>query len=80
MDGCVASRSAPLEHKQGRLFEFSHIMKQAKAALAGMAQFHTCQLIIQLDWIQGRARLDGHFVLWCHEVGCQKLDNQQLIY
>jgi hypothetical protein len=34
----VASRSAPLEHKQGRLFEFSHIMEQeqAKAALAGM--------------------------------------------
>lgn len=39
MDEGVASRSAPLEHKQGRLFEFSHIMEQeqAKAALAGMA-------------------------------------------
>jgi len=35
MDEAVASRSAPLEHKQGRLFEFSHIMEQeqAKAAL-----------------------------------------------
>lgn len=51
MDECVASRSAPLalEHKQGRLFELSHIRKQAKAALAGMAQFRTCQFIIQLD-------------------------------
>jgi hypothetical protein len=34
MDEVVTSRSAPLEHKQGRLFEFSHIMEQeAKAAL-----------------------------------------------
>ena len=32
MDECVAYGSAPLEHKRGRLFEFSHIMKQAKAA------------------------------------------------
>ena len=70
MDECVASRSAPLEHKRGRLFEFSHIMKQAKAAfgwnwngsVSYVSVYHSVGSKVE-------PKLDDHFILWGHEVG-----------
>jgi hypothetical protein len=65
--GCVVSRSAPLEHKQGRLFGFSHITKQAKAALAGTGSISYVSTL-SISWTKHREsqiRWSLQHLLWC---------------